>query len=38
MNKEISKILMVCMLLEGIITYINSFLFQVSHTIRWFLV
>ncbi len=25
MNKEISKILMVCMLLEGIITYINSF-------------
>ena len=25
MNKEISKMLMVCVVLEGIITYINSF-------------
>jgi len=25
MNKEISKMLMVCMILEGIITYINNF-------------
>ena len=25
MNKEISKMLMICMILEGIITYINNF-------------
>ena len=25
MNKEVSKMLMVCIVLEGIITYINSF-------------
>jgi hypothetical protein len=25
MNKEVSKMLMVCVVLEGIITYINSF-------------
>ncbi len=25
MNKEISKMLMVCIILEGIITYINDF-------------
>ena len=25
MNKEISRMLMVCMILEGIITYINNF-------------
>lgn len=33
MTKEISKILVICIVLEGVITYINSFIVLANATV-----